>query len=120
MLPKNLVIPAQAGIQFYGCGWIPACAGMTKGFQTSLHGKPNRNTGENGVTSFPLPHPLVLSLSKDARHDSGYATSALGKCQRVAFDRLRPDGVGCSPSPGARMVLPRRPAAFRRKARADA
>ena len=52
-----------------------------------------------------VPHPFVLSLSKDARHDSGYATSALGKCQRVAFDRLRLNGVGCSPSPTARMAL---------------
>jgi len=29
-LNPNFVIPAQAGIQFNGCHWIPACAGMTK------------------------------------------------------------------------------------------
>ena len=26
----TFVFPAQAGIQFNGCGWIPACAGMMR------------------------------------------------------------------------------------------
>jgi len=30
LLPSPFVIPAQAGIQWRGWDWIPACAGMTK------------------------------------------------------------------------------------------